>query len=43
MAAIVRPQRAERLRVGRALDLGAAGIMLPQLQSAEQVREAVAS
>jgi len=41
MAAIVRPQSAERLRVGRALDLGAAGIMLPQLQSAEGVREAV--
>jgi len=41
MAAIVRPQSAERLRVGRALDLGAAGIMLPQLQSIEQVREAI--
>jgi len=41
MASIVRPQSAERLRVGRALDLGAAGIMLPQLQSIEQVREAV--
>lgn len=41
MAAIVRPPSAERLRVGRALDLGAAGIMLPQLQSIEQVREAV--
>lgn len=41
MAAIVRPQSAERLRVGRALDLGAAGIMLPQLQSIDQVREAV--
>lgn len=39
---IVRPPSAERLRVGRALDLGAAGIMLPQLQSIEQVREAVA-
>src|SRR5687768_14709479 len=41
MAPIVRPPSAERLRVGRALDLGAAGIMLPQLQSIEQVREAV--
>jgi 2-keto-3-deoxy-L-rhamnonate aldolase RhmA len=41
MAAIVRPPSAERLRVGRALDLGAAGIMLPQLQTIEQVREAV--
>jgi 2-keto-3-deoxy-L-rhamnonate aldolase RhmA len=41
MTALVRPQSAERLRVGRALDLGAAGIMLPQLQSATEVREAV--
>ncbi len=41
MAAIVRPPSAERLRVGRALDLGAAGIMLPQLGSAAAVREAV--
>jgi len=42
LGAIVRPQSAERLRVGRALDLGADGIMLPQLQSIDQVREAVA-
>jgi 2-dehydro-3-deoxyglucarate aldolase/4-hydroxy-2-oxoheptanedioate aldolase len=41
MAPIVRPQSAERLRVGRALDLGAAGVMLPQLQSIEAVREAI--
>jgi 2-dehydro-3-deoxyglucarate aldolase/4-hydroxy-2-oxoheptanedioate aldolase len=41
MAAIVRPPSAERLRVGRALDLGAAGIMLPQLQSIDEVRDAV--
>jgi 4-hydroxy-2-oxoheptanedioate aldolase len=41
MTPIVRVQSAERLRVGRALDLGAAGIMLPQLQSAEEVRAAV--
>ncbi|MEO7229204.1 MAG: aldolase/citrate lyase family protein, partial [Candidatus Limnocylindrales bacterium] len=41
MVPIVRAQSAERLRVGRALDLGAAGVMLPQLQSADQVREAV--
>lgn len=41
MTAIVRVPSAERLRVGRALDLGAAGIMLPQLQSIEGVREAV--
>lgn len=41
MAPLVRARSAERLRVGRALDLGAAGIMLPQLQSAAEVREAV--
>ena len=41
MTALVRAQSAERLRVGRALDLGAAGIMLPQLQSLEAVQEAV--
>ena len=41
MVPIVRPPSAERLRVGRALDLGAAGIMLPQLQSAAEVRQAV--
>ena len=37
-AALVRPQSAERLRIGRALDSGARGIMLPQLQSADDVR-----
>jgi 4-hydroxy-2-oxoheptanedioate aldolase len=41
MAAVVRPQSAERLRIGRALDLGAEGVMLPQLRSIEEVREAV--
>jgi 4-hydroxy-2-oxoheptanedioate aldolase len=41
MVPLVRVPSAERLRVGRALDLGAAGIMLPQLQSATEVREAV--
>lgn len=41
MAAVVRPQSAERLRVGRALDLGAEGIMLPQLRSIDEVRTAV--
>jgi len=41
MAPIVRPQSAERLRIGRALDLGATGVMLPQLQSAAEVRQAV--
>jgi 2-dehydro-3-deoxyglucarate aldolase/4-hydroxy-2-oxoheptanedioate aldolase len=41
MAALVRAQSAERLRVGRALDLGAEGIMLPQLKSIDEVRTAV--
>lgn len=40
-AAIVRPQSAERLRIGRALDLGAAGLVVPRLDTVEQVREAV--
>jgi len=37
--AIVRPQSGERLRIGRALDLGAAGIMVPRLETADEVRE----
>jgi 2-dehydro-3-deoxyglucarate aldolase/4-hydroxy-2-oxoheptanedioate aldolase len=41
MTPIVRVPSAERLRVGRALDLGAPGIMLPQLRSIAEVREAV--
>jgi 2-keto-3-deoxy-L-rhamnonate aldolase RhmA len=41
MAAIVRSQSGERLRIGRALDLGAAGVMVPQSQSVDQVRAAV--
>lgn len=40
-AALVRPQSGERLRIGRALDLGAEGIVVPRLDTAEQVREAV--
>jgi 2-dehydro-3-deoxyglucarate aldolase/4-hydroxy-2-oxoheptanedioate aldolase len=40
-AAFVRPQSGERLRIGRALDLGAAGIMVPRLDTAAQVEEAV--
>jgi hypothetical protein len=40
-AALVRPRSGERLRVGRALDLGAAGIVVPRLDAAEQAREAV--
>lgn len=39
--ALVRPQSGERLRIGRALDFGAAGIVVPRLDTAEQVREAV--
>jgi 4-hydroxy-2-oxoheptanedioate aldolase len=39
--AVVRPQSGERLRIGRALDLGAAGIVIPRLESAAEVREAV--
>ncbi len=40
-AAFVRPQSGERLRIGRALDLGAAGIMVPRLDTGAQVEEAV--
>ncbi len=40
-AALVRPQSGERLRIGRALDLGAEGVMVPRLDTADQVREAV--
>lgn len=40
-APLVRPQSGERLRIGRALDLGAAGIVVPRLDTAEQAREAV--
>ena len=40
-AALVRPQSGERLRIGRALDMGAAGIVVPRLDTVEQVREAV--
>ena len=40
-AALVRPQSGERLRIGRALDMGATGIMVPRMQSAAEVAEAV--
>jgi len=40
-AALVRPQSTERLRIGRALDLGASGIMVPRLETVEEVRQAV--
>jgi 4-hydroxy-2-oxoheptanedioate aldolase len=39
--ALVRPQSGERLRVGRALDLGATGLIIPRLDSAAEAREAV--
>ena len=39
--AVVRPQSGERLRIGRALDLGAAGIVIPRLESAAEARVAV--
>jgi 2-dehydro-3-deoxyglucarate aldolase/4-hydroxy-2-oxoheptanedioate aldolase len=38
---LVRPQSGERLRIGRALDLGAAGVVIPRLDSASEAREAV--
>ncbi len=40
-AALVRPPSGERLRIGRALDLGAHGIMVPRVDIPEQAREAV--
>ena len=40
-AAMVRTQSGERIRVGRALDQGATGIMIPRMQSADEVRETV--
>jgi 2-dehydro-3-deoxyglucarate aldolase/4-hydroxy-2-oxoheptanedioate aldolase len=38
---LVRPQSGERIRIGRALDMGARGIMVPRLESAAQAEEAV--
>jgi 2-keto-3-deoxy-L-rhamnonate aldolase RhmA len=40
-AALVRPQSGERLRIGRALDMGARGIVVPRLNSAAEACEAV--
>jgi 2-keto-3-deoxy-L-rhamnonate aldolase RhmA len=40
-AALVRPQSGERLRIGRALDMGATGVMIPRLDSAAQAAEAI--
>ncbi len=39
--AIVRPQSGERLRIGRALDHGAHGLMIPRVDVPGQAREAV--
>jgi 2-dehydro-3-deoxyglucarate aldolase/4-hydroxy-2-oxoheptanedioate aldolase len=38
---VVRVESAARIRIGRVLDLGAAGVMLPRMDGAEEVREAV--
>jgi 2-keto-3-deoxy-L-rhamnonate aldolase RhmA len=40
-AAIVRVQSGERMRIGRALDAGAHGVMIPRVDLPEQAREAV--
>ena len=39
VAALVRVQSSERLRVGRALDLGADGLMIPRLETLDEVRD----
>src|ERR1700743_520654 len=41
-AAIVRTETFERIRIGRVLDLGAAGVMLPRVDSAAQAASAAA-
>ena len=38
---VVRVESAARIRIGRVLDLGAAGVMLPRLDTAAEVAEAV--
>ncbi|MFC0430940.1 HpcH/HpaI aldolase/citrate lyase family protein [Kutzneria buriramensis] len=38
---LVRVESGERIRAGRALDLGAAGVMVPRLDSAAEARQAV--
>ena len=40
-ATLVRVETFERIRIGRVLDAGAAGVMLPRVQSVEEVREAL--
>lgn len=39
VAAVVRAEQATRLRIGRALDLGADGVMVPRIESADEARE----
>ena len=39
--ALVRPQSAERIRIGRALDHGAHGLMIPRIDLPEQAQEAI--
>jgi 2-keto-3-deoxy-L-rhamnonate aldolase RhmA len=38
-ATLVRVESTERIRIGRVLDAGAAGVMLPRIGSAQQVRD----
>jgi 4-hydroxy-2-oxoheptanedioate aldolase len=40
-AALVRPEEATRLRIGRALDLGADGVMLPRIDTPDDAERAV--
>jgi 2-keto-3-deoxy-L-rhamnonate aldolase RhmA len=39
--ALVRPRSADRLRIGRVLDLGAHGVMIPRIDVPEQAAEAI--
>lgn len=39
---LVRVESAQRIRIGRALDAGAAGVMVPRCESVNEVREAIA-
>jgi len=41
--AVVRVESCTRIRIGRALDLGAAGIMVPQVSTVEEAQDLVAS
>ncbi len=39
--ALVRPEEGTRLRIGRSLDLGAEGVMLPRLEHPDEIRRVV--